>query len=1473
MSYSDTTLTFLIHYEEFLGHIKEDYNPSAQLSIFKNELDLIRSKKMDLRQELYFVNNLFPKVAYIITYRSNIPPNFAEQTNQFLILSLDYIREKLHEENTQLLASLSKIFDCKKNGFYQTQSKLGIKIDQKDSLTILNSKTKNIYYFHKKNIDHFYNIGGFHTLLEHLCSTNHQIDSNKTYSFLEPIKKISTLFKIEFINEIIPSLEHLKLKILSLKQEQLREQKLKSFLNISDLIYDIEKNGDLLVANKLRIKFILEISLKYLTFKYLEMRISGIENLSKIYQSQLNRMNTNSVFEKQNSWLTPERLAKWSKKKSLFKLLFYHSRNSQILSHSFIIFQFLLKNNSIQKEEINLFWNTSQDHPTISEIIFQFMIKLFSDFPINLQKYFLEKKIKTIQEWDFRKIIFLGEFTKSILQDLNENEKYEEYFNELLNLHWNLIHNNNLEYAFSTQLMKNMKQFFKHENFNNELRNSIYMAFLNTLGKKKEILFLMPLLINLLNCFPKENKQKHNDLNDNERILKEIIKELAEDHQIMEKIIQNLILIKERHFKYLQENSLKIEDLLKTNKQEKILLYNKISYYEYLKLLFEFLNYSKKINSQLFLTTKEYKILFNSLCKNPILPIEINLFYDWIITIKPNSNIILEIKINLLKKLFKKLIIKLIKNDQIQYNNDYNCDNNINKYNNNNNDSDNNVENYDSKSTNKYNNKYNNNDNDNSTDQTKNKSFLNFFLRNLINLISLIEKNHDDENLNSKQYFNLFDEILKINYLNKKPINLNNFSFFLKKKIERDKTIEINKLNTQPKLIGYLKLFNIMVQNQKQYSKNCKQLINILFLGLFKIENNTNLNNNKHTNNSNSNSSTDIVANTYNRDDYNTELTINLGARFKHKKTRKTVYQLLVQLINYTDEYLNQISELFLKKLKIIKPPNSWNYSLKYELKKKPTDYLGLKNLGSTCFLNSLIQQFFMIPKLRKKIVNLNIEPNNENIVYQLQLLFAHLLEDEKKYIDTRNFCKTFKDYNNKPLNVTKQMDVYEFLTMFWSHINNYNEPKELFKKFFEGKFLNEIIESKSNQTISQKVENFFVLSLEVKNKLNLQDSLDQYFQSEFLTGENQFYSGQLKKKVDAIKKTYVNSLPNYLILHLKRFEWDYNLMKRFKINTKFKFPQKLNFSKYFKLNAVNNQDYTLNGIIVHWGTSESGHYYSLIKDDIGGVDNENDQDHEVENDIGFSEKKILRERWYRFDDTNVSEFNPEKIPEECYGGSNQINNSLEKNFVEKNYSAYMLIYKKNEKMENNYHPELSRSITQSTPNKNQIINQIWKNNSIFLFNKYFYEKQFFQFLNNLIKSNEDVKYNNWFLLYNLKWLKNKFLKNNNFKTKFQIVNILNNFLKAKKNVDNGNDNGNDNDNGNNNNNDNDKNIDNNNNNNNNNNKINKELMINIFNDWILLILNFIKIIIKNSIYQITKFIISAIITKMNMRYITMGLV
>ena len=62
-----------------------------------------------------------------------------------------------------------------------------------------------------------------------------------------------------------------------------------------------------------------------------------------------------------------------------------------------------------------------------------------------------------------------------------------------------------------------------------------------------------------------------------------------------------------------------------------------------------------------------------------------------------------------------------------------------------------------------------------------------------------------------------------------------------------------------------------------------------------------------------------------------------------------------------------------------------------------------------------------------------------------------------------------------------------------------------------------------------------------------------------------------------------------------------------------------------FKFHDKSNYQYQLVGIIVHSGTAEGGHYYSLVK---------------------------LGDSWFTFDDSRVSEFKISNLRNECFGGS-----------------------------------------------------------------------------------------------------------------------------------------------------------------------------------------------------------------------------
>lgn len=146
-----------------------------------------------------------------------------------------------------------------------------------------------------------------------------------------------------------------------------------------------------------------------------------------------------------------------------------------------------------------------------------------------------------------------------------------------------------------------------------------------------------------------------------------------------------------------------------------------------------------------------------------------------------------------------------------------------------------------------------------------------------------------------------------------------------------------------------------------------------------------------------------------------------------------------------------------------------------------------------------------------------------------------------------------------------------------------------------------------------------------------------------------------------------MKEIPNHLIFHLKRFEFDLNTMVRSKINDSFEFPECIDMRPY-TIQYLSDSDvctasdiFQLAGVLVHNGTAESGHYYSYIKDR-----------HDFTEQNGPS--------WFEFNDSEVSSFDPSVIPGQCYGGTDFIgpNKELGQTIAfQKSYSAYMLFYER----------------------------------------------------------------------------------------------------------------------------------------------------------------------------------------------------
>lgn len=74
---------------------------------------------------------------------------------------------------------------------------------------------------------------------------------------------------------------------------------------------------------------------------------------------------------------------------------------------------------------------------------------------------------------------------------------------------------------------------------------------------------------------------------------------------------------------------------------------------------------------------------------------------------------------------------------------------------------------------------------------------------------------------------------------------------------------------------------------------------------------------------------------------------------------------------------------------------------------KSSTGYVGIKNLGCICYMNSFMQQLFMIPYFRHSIVScadpyFREEEKLDNLLYQMQKMFLNLEFSDKKFYNPK---------------------------------------------------------------------------------------------------------------------------------------------------------------------------------------------------------------------------------------------------------------------------------------------------------------------------------------------------------------------------------------------------------------------------------------------------------------------------------------
>ncbi|KAJ6785782.1 hypothetical protein PWT90_03040 [Aphanocladium album] len=334
-----------------------------------------------------------------------------------------------------------------------------------------------------------------------------------------------------------------------------------------------------------------------------------------------------------------------------------------------------------------------------------------------------------------------------------------------------------------------------------------------------------------------------------------------------------------------------------------------------------------------------------------------------------------------------------------------------------------------------------------------------------------------------------------------------------------------------------------------------------------------------------------------------------------------------------------------------------WHNFVNYDSKKE-TGYVGLKNQGATCYLNSLLQSLYFTNAFRKAVYEIPTENDDSltNSAYTLQRLFYQLQTSEQA-VSTNELTKSF---GWETRHIFEQQDVQELSRKLMERLEERmkgTKAENVLPEMFSGK-IKTYISCINVDYESSRVEDFWDIQLNVSGQKRLLDSFQDYINVEKMDGENQYFAGDEHKLQDANKGVIFNSFPDVLHLQLKRFEYDIQRDMMMKINDRYEFPDVFDAAPYLNDDADRSESwaYQLHGVLVHSGDLNAGHYYAFIKPNKDGW-------------------------FYKYDDDKVTKATSREVLEENYGGEEHIPNGFTRAPTQKKAptirqnSAYMLVY------------------------------------------------------------------------------------------------------------------------------------------------------------------------------------------------------
>ncbi|XP_071963374.1 ubiquitin carboxyl-terminal hydrolase 7-like [Antedon mediterranea] len=310
---------------------------------------------------------------------------------------------------------------------------------------------------------------------------------------------------------------------------------------------------------------------------------------------------------------------------------------------------------------------------------------------------------------------------------------------------------------------------------------------------------------------------------------------------------------------------------------------------------------------------------------------------------------------------------------------------------------------------------------------------------------------------------------------------------------------------------------------------------------------------------------------------------------------------------------------------------------------KKLTGYVGLKNQGATCYMNSLLQALFFTNKLRKAVYLMPTESDDssKSVPLAMQRVFYELQYSDKA-VATKKLTKSF---GWETLDSFMQHDVQELCRVLLDNMESKMKGtcvEGVMPKLFEGR-MSSYIMCKHVDYVSSREESFYDIQMNIKGKKNVYESFEDYIAKENMEGENKYDAGEYGLQ-EAVKGVLFCSLPPVLHLQLMRFQYDPHTDSNVKINDRYEFPFKLNLTDFLADPEPTPSTYTLHAVLVHSGDNHGGHYVVFINPKGDG-------------------------KWCKFDDDVVSRCTKQEAIDNNFGGNDD---DLS---VRHCTNAYMLVY------------------------------------------------------------------------------------------------------------------------------------------------------------------------------------------------------